>query len=116
VDVVYDSVAADTWEDSLDSLRPRGLCVFYGNASGPVPPLDLQLLARKGSLFVTRPMLFAHIATRDELLWRATSLFDLITSGQLDVKIHERYPLSEAARAHADLESGTTSGKLLLIP
>lgn len=116
VDVVYDSVAADTWEDSLDSLRPRGLCVFYGNASGPVPPLDIQLLARKGSLFVTRPMLFAHIATRDELLWRATSLFDLITSGQLDVLIHERYPLADAARAHGDLESGTTSGKLLLIP
>jgi NADPH:quinone reductase len=116
VDVVYDSVGADTWEDSLDSLRPRGLCVFYGNASGPVPPLDLRILAHKGSLFVTRPTLFAHIAARDELLWRANSLFDLITSGQLDVLIHDRYPLAEAARAHGDLMSGRTTGKLLLVP
>ena len=116
VDVVYDSVGADTWEDSLDSLRPRGLCVFFGNASGPVPPLELRTLAQKGSLFTTRPTLFHHIATHDELTWRATSLFDLIRDGQLDVLIHERYPLAEAARAHTDLQSGTTTGKLLLIP
>ncbi len=116
VDVVYDSVGADTWEDSLDSLRPRGLCVFYGNASGPVPPLNLQELAKRGSLFTTRPTLFAYIATHDELTWRASSLFDLIRSDQLDVLVHERYPLAEAGRAHTDLESGTTSGKLLLIP
>jgi NADPH:quinone reductase len=116
VDVVYDSVGADTWEDSLDSLRPRGLCVFFGNASGPVPPLDVRQLAQKGSLFTTRPTLAHYIATHDELTWRASSLFDLLRAGQLDVLIHERYPLAEAARAHTDLESGTTSGKLLLIP
>lgn len=116
VDVVYDSVGADTWEDSLDSLRPRGLCVFYGNASGPVPPLDLALLAQKGSLFVTRTTLAHHLSTRDELLWRTSSLFDLHRSGQLEVLIHGRYPLAEAAQAQSELESGTTAGKLLLIP
>jgi NADPH:quinone reductase len=116
VDVVYDSVGKDTFEASLDCLKPRGLMVLYGASSGPVPPVDLQILNRKGSLYVTRPSLGAYASTPDELEWRAGALFDLVTSGQLDVAIHDRYPLAEAERAHRDLESGTTSGKLLLVP
>lgn len=116
VDVVYDSVGAATFDDSLASLKPRGLMVLYGGASGPVPPLDPQVLARHGSLYLTRPVLAAYIATPEELTWRANTLFDLVRSGDLDVAIHERYPLEDAARAHTDLESGATSGKLLLIP
>jgi NADPH:quinone reductase len=116
VDVVYDSVGADTFETSLDCLKPRGLMVLYGQSSGPVPPVDLQILARKGSLYVTRPTLFSYVPTHDELEWRAGSLFELVRSGQLDVLVHDRYPLDEAARAHTDLQSGATAGKLLLIP
>lgn len=116
VDVVYDSVGADTYEGSLDSLRPRGLLVMYGNASGPVPPFDLGLLARKGSLYVTRPTLGSYTATADELTWRATALFDLLSTGQLHLKVHGTYPLSDAATAHEDLASGATAGKLVLRP
>lgn len=116
VDVVYDSVGKDTFETSLDCLKPRGLMVLYGGASGPVPPIDLQVLNRKGSLYVTRPKLGDYVATRDELEWRAGALFDLVAGGQLDVAIHARYPLVEAAQAHRDLASGTTTGKLLLVP
>jgi len=113
-DVAYDSVGAATWQSSLDSLRPRGVGVFYGNASGMMPPIDLMELNKRGSLFVTRPKLLDHVATVEELEWRAGSLHGLVTSGNLDVKIHATYPLVEAARAQRDLESGTTSGKLLL--
>lgn len=116
VDVVYDSVGADTFEGSLDALRPRGLLVSFGNSSGPPPLLELRTLAQKGSLYVTRPTLGHYTATPDELDWRAGSLFDLIENGHLQVKVHARYPLAEAARAHQDLESGETSGKLLLQP
>jgi NADPH:quinone reductase len=116
VDVVYDSVGADTYEGSLDALRPRGLLVMYGNSSGPVPPFDLGLLARKGSLYITRPTLGAYTATPDELAWRATALFDLLATGQLQVKVHDTYALSDAAKAHEDLGSGTTAGKLVLRP
>jgi NADPH:quinone reductase len=116
VDVVYDSVGADTFDASLSALRPRGLMVLFGQSSGPVPPLDLQELNRRGSLFITRPSLFAYASTADELEWRAGAILDLVASGDLDVRVHERYPLEEAGRAHADLESGTTSGKLLLVP
>lgn len=116
VDVVYDSVGAATYEGSLDSLRPRGLLVMYGNASGPVPPFDLRVLAQKGSLYVTRPTLGDYTPTPDELAWRAGALFDLLTTDQLQLKVHARYPLAEAAQAHRDLESGTTAGKLLLQP
>lgn len=116
VDVVYDSVGAATFDDSLACLKPRGLMVLFGGSSGPVPPLDPQVLASHGSLYLTRPSLPHYIATPDELAWRAGALFELVRSGQLDVAVHERYPLADAARAHADLESGTTSGKLLLIP
>ncbi len=115
-DVVYDSVGAATWRASLAAARPRGTVVFYGNASGPIPPLDLQELARHGSLFTTRPRLNDHIATSAELGWRADELFALAASDDLDVAIHARHPLAEAARAHAELESGTTAGKVLLTP
>jgi NADPH:quinone reductase len=115
VDVVYDSVGADTFDASLRSLRPRGLMVLFGQSSGPVPPLDLQELNRRGSLFITRPSLFHHVTTPDELEWRAGAVLDLVAAGDLDVRVHDRYPLEDAARAHADLESGTTSGKLLLV-
>jgi NADPH2:quinone reductase len=114
VDVVYDSVGAATWQSSLDSLRPRGLAVFYGNASGPVPPLDLLELTRRGSLAVTRPRLNDHVSTLEELTWRSGSLHGLASSGNLSVDIHATYPLVEAAQAHRDLESGATAGKLLL--
>jgi len=113
-DVAYDSVGATTWRSSLDSLRPRGMAVFYGSASGPVPPFDLQELNRRGSLFTTRPKLIDYVSTMEELAWRAGSLHGLVTSGNLKVDIHATYPLVEAAQAHRDLESGRTAGKLLL--
>lgn len=113
-DVVYDSVGAATWRASLAAARPRGTVVFFGNASGPIPPLELQELSRHGSLFTTRPRLGDHVATPDELSWRAGVLFDLAASGRLDVHVHGHRPLVEAASAQAELESGTTSGKLLL--
>jgi NADPH:quinone reductase len=116
VDVVYDSVGQATFESSLSSLKTRGLMVLFGASSGPVPPVDLQVLNQHGSLYVTRPSLFHYVATPDELGWRAGALFDLVKADQLAVKIHDRYPLVDAGRAHTDLESGTTSGKLLLIP
>jgi NADPH:quinone reductase len=116
VDVVYDSVGRDTFDTSLDCLKPRGLMVLFGASSGPVPPFDLQVLNRKGSLYITRPTLGHYVATPDELEWRAGALFDLVAGGQLDVKIHAHYPLADAGQAHRDLESGTTSGKLLLTP
>ena len=116
VDVVYDSVGATTFEDSLRCLRPRGVMVLYGQSSGPVPPVDPQLLNRRGSLFLTRPSLAHYVAEPDELHWRATTVLELAAHGQLDVAIHDRYPLAEAARAHRDLESGETAGKLLLTP
>ena len=113
-DVVYDSVGAATWRASLAAARPRGTVVFYGNASGPIPPMDLQELARHGSLFTTRPRLGDHVATPEELSWRAGVLFDLAASGRLDVHVHGHRALADAAAAQAELESGTTSGKLLL--
>lgn len=113
-DVVYDSVGATTWQSSLDSLRRRGLAVFFGNSSGTVPPIDPALLSQKGSLFMTRPKLADHVVDRDELEWRAGAVFGLATAGHLDVAVHDRYPLADAARAHDDLESGTTMGKLIL--
>lgn len=116
VDVVYDSVGATTFDDSLRCLRPRGLMVLYGQSSGPVPPVDPQVLNRAGSLFLTRPSLAHYVAEPDELHWRATTVLELTAQGQLDVAVHERYPLDEAARAHRDLESGETAGKLLLVP
>jgi NADPH:quinone reductase len=116
VQVVYDSVGADTWEDSLRSLALRGTMVLFGQSSGPVPPVDLQDLNRHGSLYATRPSLFAYTATPGELTWRAGSLFELLRHGDLDVAVHDRYPLDDAGRAHRDLASGTTTGKLLVVP
>jgi NADPH:quinone reductase len=116
VQVVYDSVGADTFWDSMASLAHRGTMVSYGQSSGHPPAFEMKDLNKGGSLYATRPSLAAHIVTRDELTWRVGALFELVRSGQLDVRIHDRYPLADAARAHTDLESGTTSGKLLLIP
>ena len=116
VHVVYDSVGKDTFDGGLDSLRPRGYMVLFGGSSGQVPPIDLQILNQKGSLFVTRPKLADHTATREELLWRAESLFTWIGQNNLDVRIGGTYKLSEADGAHRDLEGRKTTGKLILIP
>jgi NADPH2:quinone reductase len=116
VDVVYDSVGASTFLKSLNSLRPRGMMVSFGNASGAVPAIEPLLLSQKGSLFLTRPTLASYAATREELLWRAGDVLNWTASGKLSVRIHKTYKLSEASQAHRDLESRATSGKLLLIP
>jgi NADPH2:quinone reductase len=115
-DVVYDGVGAATFDDSLRALRPRGLMVLYGAASGQVPPVDPQRLNSGGSLFLTRPTLVNYVADRAELLWRAGDLFEWIAKGQLDVRIGGEYPLADAARSHEDLAARRTTGKLLLIP
>ncbi|MGW0199827.1 quinone oxidoreductase family protein [Nonomuraea sp. NPDC003201] len=116
IDVVYDGVGKATFDGGLDALRPRGLMALYGAASGPVPPIDPQILNRKGSLFLTRPTLVHYIAEREELLRRASDLFGWIKSGQLTINISHRYPLAEAHQAHEDLAARRTTGKLLLIP
>lgn len=116
VDVVYDGVGKATFEASLASLRRRGMLVLFGGASGQVPPFDLQRLNAAGSLFVTRPSLGAYIADPEEFARRTRDLFAAIADGTLEVHIGGRYPLSEAARAYADLEGRRSTGKLLLIP
>lgn len=116
VHVVYDGVGRSTWEKSLNSLAPRGMLVLFGNASGPVPAIEPLVLSQKGSLFLTRPKLADYTATREELLRRAGEVLGWIESGELKVRIEGRYPLSEAARAHTDLQSRRTTGKLLLFP
>ncbi|MDP9455809.1 MAG: NADPH:quinone reductase [Actinobacteria bacterium] len=116
VDVVYDSVGKTTFDGSLDSLKPRGYLVLFGASSGPVPPVDLQVLNQKGGLFVTRPSLAHYTATREELLWRAESLFTWIGQNNLSVRIGGAYKLSEADQAHRDLEGRKTTGKLILLP
>jgi NADPH2:quinone reductase len=114
--VVYDGVGRDTFDGSLAALRRRGMLALFGAASGPVPPVDLQILNRHGSLFVTRPKLNDYTASREELLERSAELFSWVGAGKLDVHIGGRYPLADAARAHADLEGRRTTGKLLLLP
>ncbi|MBB5076286.1 quinone oxidoreductase family protein [Nonomuraea endophytica] len=116
IDVVYDGVGATTFEGGLTALRRRGLMALYGAASGPVPPMDPQLLNRSGSLFLTRPTLVHYVDNREELLWRAREVFGWIAAGQLRIDVSHRYPLAEAARAHEDLAARRTTGKLLLIP
>lgn len=116
VPVVYDSVGADTFNGSLDCLRPLGLMVSFGNASGPVPPFNLALLAQKGSLFVTRPTLGSYTATREDLTATAQELFDIVTSGKVKIEIGQRYALKDAAQAHRELEARKTTGASLLIP
>lgn len=112
--VVYDSVGRSTFRDSLASLRPRGLLVLYGQASGPVEPFDPQALAQGGSLFLTRPSLTHYLRDHEEVAWRAGSLFDAVRAGTLGVRIHQVLPLEAAAEAHRMLEARETSGKLLL--
>jgi NADPH2:quinone reductase len=114
VDVVYDSVGRTTFDKSLNSLRPRGMLVLFGQSSGPVAPFDPNILNAKGSLFLTRPSLGHHLQTREELLWRAGDVLDWIAAGKLKVRIDHTYPLAEAAAAHRDLEGRRTAGKLLL--
>ena len=116
VDVVYDGVGKTTFEGSLDALRPRGYLVLFGQSSGPVPPLDPQVLNRKGSLFLTRPYLLHYIASRRELLWRVGEVFAAVQEGWLKVRIGAEFPLEEAAQAHALLEGRKTVGKVLLVP
>jgi len=116
VDVVYDGVGKSTFDASLDCLALRGTMVLFGAASGPVPPVDPQLLNRKGSLFLTRPTLAHHIATREELLWRASEVFGQVADGRLSVRIGDRYPYDRASRAHEDLAGRRTTGKLLIVP
>ena len=110
VAVVYDGVGKDTFTGSLDSLRPMGMMVSYGNASGPVPPVDLILLSQKGSLFITRPTLMTYTARRADLLELGRELFDRVASGQVRIEVNQRYALRDAAQAHRDLEARKTTG------
>ncbi|MDX1979985.1 MAG: quinone oxidoreductase [Bryobacteraceae bacterium] len=116
VDVVYDSVGAATFHKSINSLRPRGMMVSFGNASGAAPAIEPLLLSQKGSLFLTRPTLATYCLTREELLWRSGDVLRWLASGALSQHIHQRYPLGDAAQAHRDLEGRRTAGKLLLLP
>jgi NADPH2:quinone reductase len=114
--VVYDSVGKSTFLQSLDCLRPRGMMVSFGNASGPVPDFAPLILSQKGSLFLTRPSLAAYSSTQEELDWRANDVLNWISQGKLKLHIHKVYPLADAAQAHRDLEGRKTTGKLLLTP
>ncbi|MBE0659422.1 MAG: quinone oxidoreductase [Bryobacteraceae bacterium] len=116
VDVVYDSVGAATWEKSLDSLRPRGMMVSFGNASGPVPPFPPLTLSQKGSLFVTRPTLAHYTSKREELEWRASDILSWVQGNLFTPRIYKVYPLAEAGAAQEALAARLTSGKLLLQP
>jgi len=114
VDVVYDSVGKTTFDQSLNSLRPRGTIALFGQSSGSVPPFDPGILNGKGSLFLTRPSLGHYLLTREELLWRAGDVLQWIDQGKLKIRIGGVYPLADAAAAHRDLEGRRTTGKLLL--
>jgi NADPH2:quinone reductase len=116
VDVVYDSVGKTTFEKSLNVLRPRGLMALFGASSGAVPPFDLIELAGKGSLYVTRPTLKHYALTREELVDRATAVFEAVDAGTLKVRMEHTYSLAEAKQAHIDLASRKTTGKVLLLP
>jgi NADPH2:quinone reductase len=116
VPVVYDSVGKTTFEKSLNVLAPRGTLVLFGQASGPVPPLDLGTLAAKGSLYVTRPTLGHYVATREDLLKRAGEVLGWVKSGELKLRIEHTFPLAQAAEAHRALEGRRTTGKVLLLP
>jgi NADPH2:quinone reductase len=116
VNAVYDSVGRTTFDKGLNCLKRRGYMVLFGGSSGPVPPLDPMVLSGKGSLFLTRPTLFDYTNERESLVERARAVFQMIGAGDLKLRVEHRYPLSEAARAHTDLESRATTGKLLLIP
>lgn len=116
VAAVYDSVGRDTFMKSLDCLRPLGMLISFGQASGPVPPFDPGVLAVKGSLFLTRPTLMTYTARRDDLLASAAELFAIVMSGAVKIEVNQSYPLREASRAHTDLEGRLTSGSTVLIP
>ena len=116
VDVVYDSVGKATFDKSLNCLRPRGYMVLFGGASGPVPPMDPQILNQKGSLFLTRPSLGQYAASAEEIKSRTDDLFAWIAAGELQVRVDQRFPLAEAANAHRYIEGRKTKGKILLLP
>ena len=116
VPVVYDGVGKDTFMDSLDCLAPLGMMVSFGNASGAVPPFNAGILAAKGSLFLTRPTLNTYTASREDLVKTARDLFAVVKSGAVKITINQTYPLRDAAKAHADLESRRTTGQTVLIP
>ena len=116
VAAVYDSVGKDTFFQSLDCLRPHGTMVTYGNASGPVEPFSPMELARRGSLFLTRPVLFDFIRSRAELELATSELFDALIAGAVKISVNQTYPLSESARAHRDLEARRTTGSTILLP
>ncbi|MDP1902074.1 MAG: quinone oxidoreductase [Rubrivivax sp.] len=116
VKVVYDSIGKDTFDKSLDCLRPFGLMASFGNASGPVPPFAIGALGPKGSLYVTRQTLFTHIATREATQAMADELFAVVGSGAVKIRIDQRYALADAAQAHRDLEARKTTGSSVLIP
>ena len=114
VKVVYDSVGKDTWDKSLDCLQPFGLMASFGNASGPVPPFAPGVLGAKGSIYVTRQTLFTHIATREATQVMADDLFEVVESGQVKIRIDQRYPLEQVQQAHCDLEARKTTGCTVL--
>ena len=114
--VVYDGVGKDTFMKSLDCVRPRGMVALFGNASGKVEPLDLGILAAKGSLFVTRPTLDTHVATREDMVATANDLFDVVSRGIVKIEVNQTYALKDAAQAHQDLEARKTTGSTVLIP
>jgi NADPH2:quinone reductase len=116
VPVVYDGVGKDTFMDSLDCLSPLGLMASFGNASGPVAPVNIGILATKGSLFLTRPTLVNYTSTREDLLTAARELFNVVKKGAVKIKVNQIYPLRNAAQAHADLESRKTTGSTVLLP
>lgn len=116
VKVVYDSVGADTWEGSLNSLAPFGLLASFGGASGPVPPVNVGMLAAKGSVYLTRPTLFTHIATREATQAMGDDLFGMVASGQVKIRIDKRYVLADVAQAHRDLEARRLLGSAVLLP
>jgi NADPH:quinone reductase len=116
VKVVYDSIGKDTWDKSLDCLRPFGLMASFGNASGPVPPFAIATLGAKGSLYITRATLFTHIATREGTQAMADELFAVVQSGAVKIRIDQRFAMADVANAHRQMEARTTTGSSVLVP
>ena len=114
--VVYDSIGKDPFPASLDCLRPLGMFVSFGSASGPVPPVPVGLLTQKGSLYMTRPTMNDHVTTRDGLVKSARDLFSVVKSGAVKIEVNQTYALKDAKHAHRDLEARKTTGSTLLIP
>jgi NADPH2:quinone reductase len=115
-DVVYDAVGKDTFPGSLDCLKPLGLFVSFGNASGPLPPFEINILQGKGSLYATRPTLGTYVAKRQDLVANANELFDVVSKGVVKINVNHTYPLKDAAQAHRDLEARKTTGSIVLVP